>query len=200
MAQDESFNNPITWDSIDVTQFDGLLLSGGHAPGVKQYLGSELLQSKVSEFWKLKRPVGAICHGVVLLCRCRDDAGFSVLKNKKTTTLTRPQESTAYYLTKWKLGKTYRTYEAYCEDEVKQNLEDPEKQFQRGPFSVARGNAFDDQAAFVCEDGNYISARWPGDAFLYSRKFLDQLKIYEKIKENEMDGSFDKFDEESHDE
>lgn len=41
----------------------GLLLPGGHAPGMKQYLGSRLLQRKVAEFWRLERPVGAICHG-----------------------------------------------------------------------------------------------------------------------------------------
>ncbi len=37
---------------------------GGHAQGMRQYLGSETLQSMVAAFWDLERPVAAICHGV----------------------------------------------------------------------------------------------------------------------------------------
>jgi putative intracellular protease/amidase len=33
----------------------------------------------------------------------------------------------------------------------------------------------DDRAAFVVEDGNYVSARWPGDAYLFARRFLALL-------------------------
>jgi putative intracellular protease/amidase len=31
---------------------------------------------------------------------------------------------------------------------------------------VLRGTDEDDRAAFVVEDGRYLSARWPGDAYL----------------------------------
>ena len=34
---------------------------------MRQYLSSATLQSKVLEFWTLGRPVGAICHGVLVL-------------------------------------------------------------------------------------------------------------------------------------
>ncbi len=33
----------------------------------------------------------------------------------------------------------------------------------------------DDRPAFVIDDGNYLSARWPGDAYLFARKFLALL-------------------------
>src|ERR1700748_3876859 len=49
--------------------FDALVLAGGHAPGMRQYLGSSLLQQRVADFWSLERPVGAICHGVLVLAR-----------------------------------------------------------------------------------------------------------------------------------
>ena len=49
-------------------------------------------------------------------------------------------------------------------------------QFQRGPITLgARGSATDDRAAFVVEDGNYLSARWPGDAYLLARKLIALL-------------------------
>ena len=39
-----------------------------------------------------------------------------------------------------------------------------------------RGTATDDSAAFVVEDGSYVSARWPGDAYLFARRYLEVLK------------------------
>jgi putative intracellular protease/amidase len=33
----------------------------------------------------------------------------------------------------------------------------------------------DDGRAFVVEDGNYLSARWPGDAYLFGRRLLRLL-------------------------
>jgi hypothetical protein len=34
-----------------------------------------------------------------------------------------------------------------------------------------RGTSEDDSPAFVVEDGRYVSARWPGDAYLFTRAF-----------------------------
>ena len=37
-----------------------------------------------------------------------------------------------------------------------------------GPWTLsAKGTLFDNTNAFVVEDGNYVSGRWPGDAYLY---------------------------------
>jgi putative intracellular protease/amidase len=84
-------------------------------------------------------------------------------------------EGLAYALTFWKLGRYYRTYPAYVEDEVRVVLASPE-QFLRGPITLgARGTRSDDRAAFVVEDGNYLSARWPGDAYLFARKLIGKL-------------------------
>ncbi len=49
------------------------------------------------------------------------------------------------------------------------------QQFARGPFTAARGSARDDSHAFVVQDGSYLSARWPGDAYLFSRRFHQVL-------------------------
>ena len=165
-----AFREPISWKSIDVAAFDGLVLPGGHAPGMRQYLEGAVLREKVGAFWELGRPVGAICHGVVVLARA------GVLASARTTCLPKYMERSAFLLTCWKLGRYYRTYPAYVEDEVRAALADPEHQFERGPRTLTeRGTASDDSAAFVVEDGRYVSARWPGDAYLFAKRFMAKL-------------------------
>jgi putative intracellular protease/amidase len=177
MTEKPEFLAPIAWGEIAPTDFQGLILAGGHAPGMRQYLGSALLQRKVADFWALERPVGAICHGVLVLARTRDPAtGKSVLAGRRTTCLLKYQERTAFLLTAWRLGRYYRTYPAYVEDEVIASLDDP-GQFEHGPrVHARRGTAVDDAAAFMVQDDNYVSARWPGDAYLFSRRFLAILE------------------------
>ena len=169
----------LAWDELDPGSFDGLLLPGGHAPGMRQYLGSAVLHEQVARFWQLGRPVGAICHGVLVLARARDAAtGRSVLAQCQTTCLPKYMERTAFLATGWRLGRYYRTYPAYVEDEVRACLDDPRGQFRRGPLTLSRrGTATDDTPSFVVQDGRYLSARWPGDAYLFARRFCDLLAL-----------------------
>jgi putative intracellular protease/amidase len=178
LTSDPAFTTPAAWPALDVTVFDGLLLPGGHAPGMRQYLGSAALREQVARFWALGRPVGAICHGVLVLARTRDSAtGRPVLASRRTTCLPRYMERSAYLATAWRLGRYYRTYPAYVQDEVTAALDDPASQFQRGPLTLtARGTETDDSPAFVTQDGGYLSARWPGDAYLFGRRFRDLLQ------------------------
>jgi ThiJ/PfpI family-like len=114
---------------------------------------------------------------VLVLARTRDPAtGRSVLAARRTTCLPAYLERTAYLATAWRLGRYYRTYPAYVEAEVKAALDDPARQFERGPVTLAaRGTAADDRPAFTVSDGRYLSARWPGDAYLFGRQFRDLL-------------------------
>jgi putative intracellular protease/amidase len=171
------FSATQAWAGLDVAAFDGLLLPGGHAPGMRQYLGSPVLRQQVARFWATGKPVGAICHGVLVLARTRGSDGRRVLASRRTTCLPKYMERVAYLTTAWRLGRYYRTYPAYVEDEVKAALDDPGRQFERGPVTLtARGTATDDRPAFVVQDGNYLSARWPGDAYLFGRRFRDLLQ------------------------
>jgi putative intracellular protease/amidase len=172
------FTATLAWESLDPGGFDGLLLAGGHAPGMRQYLGSAVLRSQVARFWQLRRPVSAICHGVLVLARTADPVtGRGVLAERQTTCLPKYMERGAYLTTAWRLGRYYRTYPAYVEDEVRASLDDPRTQFRRGPLTLSdRGTATDDSPAFVVQDGNYLSARWPGDAYLFARRFCDLLQ------------------------
>jgi len=194
MENSANFKNPIRWEDINVNEFDGIILVGGNAPGMKAYLESEVLQSKLGEYWNLKKPLGAIHSGVLLLARSKDkETGKSLLYKSTTTALGKPFEAVAYYATRFQYGNLFKTYDIYCEDEVKSLLENPEQQYERGPFDKSlgvKGTVFDDTSAFVCKDKvnpNYISARWPGkfevkksfnevgDAFSFTKKFCKLL-------------------------
>jgi len=177
LEQAPEFAAPLTWSGLDPLAFDALFLAGGHAPGMRQYLGSAALQEKVLAFWKTERPVAAICHGVLVLARTCDPAtGLSVLAGCRTTCLPAYMERLAYFSTAWKLGRYYRTYPAYVEEEVRAALTDPARQFVRGPITLfSRGTDSDDAAAMVVQDGRYLSARWPGDAYAIAKALVARL-------------------------
>jgi putative intracellular protease/amidase len=172
-----AFTRPLAWGDVDPDAYGAMLLPGGHAPGMRQYLEGEVLFDRVARFARSGRPLGAICHGVIVLARAKDPAtGKSVLAARRTTCLPKYMEKTAWMLTAWKLGRYYRTYPEYVEDEVRGALDDAEKQFERGPRVLTKkGTREDDSAAFVVEDGSYVSARWPGDAYLFAKKLIARL-------------------------
>jgi hypothetical protein len=75
---------------------------------MRAYLGSGVLQSAVADFFAQEKPVGAICHGVLLAARSSLDSGKSVLYGKKTTALTKQMELIAWRRTRLYLGDYYR--------------------------------------------------------------------------------------------
>lgn len=172
-----AFQAPLAWSALDPLAFDALLLPGGHAPGMRQYLGSATLQRLLVTFWRSERPVAAICHGVLPLARAVDpDTGRSLLHGVRTTCLPAYMEWLAYSLTFWKLGRYYRTYPETVQAEVQAALATP-AHFERGPLTLgARGTVDDDGPAFVVRDGRYVSARWPGDAYAFARALLELLE------------------------
>lgn len=175
MIASSEFAAPVAWTDLHVTNHDGLILPGGHAPGMRQYLGSTVLAEQVASFWTLGRPVGAICHGVLVLARARTADGRSPLHGRRTTCLPKYMERSAFLTTAWRRGRYYRTYPAYVQDEVAAALAAP-TDFVCGPRAgLRRGTATDDSPAFVVEDGTYVSARWPGDAYLFARSFIRRL-------------------------
>jgi putative intracellular protease/amidase len=173
-----AFLRPLAWRDVDVSSVDAMILPGGHAKGMRQYLEADELFAKVGAFVRTGKPLGAICHGVLVLARTKDSAtGRSVLAARRTTCLPKYMERSAWLATAWKLGSYYRTYDEYVEDEVRAALDAPDSQFVRGPRVLfRRGTNEDDSAAFVVEDANYVSARWPGDAYLFARRILARLE------------------------
>jgi putative intracellular protease/amidase len=167
MAASKEFQNPIRYAEIQAEDHDALLLTGGHAPGMKQFLESAVLQEKAVEFIRGGKGVGAICHGLLVLARAVDPAtGKSVIYDYRTTSLTKLLERIGYASTFWLLGRRFRTYDAYVEDEVRNALRDG-SQYSAGliPFP------------HVVVDRNLVTARyWLFDALPYSRKFAEVVE------------------------
>ncbi len=176
MLDAPAFQKPISYDGINVGDYDGLLLPGGHAKGIIPYLESPVLQKIIVEFFNANKPVGAICHGVIPACRSQNpETGKSILYGRKTTALLKRQEMLAYQLTRINLGDYYRTYPVTVEDEVVASLENA-GDFSQGPTPVLRDDMDHLSRGFTVRDGNYLSARWPGDVHRFSLEFLEMIK------------------------
>jgi putative intracellular protease/amidase len=193
-----AFGHPVTWANIGSVEFDALLLPGGHrARGMRPYLESEVLQDVVARTFRDDKPVAAICHGVLLVARSTDpETGRSVLHGRRTTALTWTLEHRA-----WSVARVsrfwdptyYRTYpeepgqpSGYMsvQQEVTRSLARPEDFLDVTPDTPdtalkssgrARDTITDERPAFVVEDGNYVSARWPGDVHTFAKRFASIL-------------------------
>lgn len=175
MRVSADFCNPRPWAQLQAADYDALLLPGGHAKGMKQYLESPVLQAFVGEFFASGRPVGAICHGVVLAARSRLPGGeLSPLAGRRTTALPRRMEKLAWQLTRRSLGDYYRTYPTYVQDEVAAAV-GAAGRYEVGPGGFKRDSAEDLSPGFVVVDERYVSARWPGDAHRFAAALLEQL-------------------------
>ena len=198
MERDAAFTSPLVWREVGPEDFDGLLLPGGHrARGMREYLESDILQKLVSESFAAGRPVAAICHGVLLAARSRTaDRRHSVLFGQRTTALTWALERKG-----WMAGRIfrfwdpnyYRTYDdgpgnpagfMSVQQEVTRALARPEDfldvptdapDYRRKSGGMVRDTFDDDRPAFIVRDGNYVSARWPGDAHTFARRFAEVL-------------------------
>jgi protease I len=178
MQKSPSFCQPLSYRDLQNTEWDALVLPGGHDKGVREYLESPILQRLTADFFAKQKPVAAICHGVVLAARSLDPlSGKSVLFDYKTTALLRSQERGAFLLTRLWLKDYYLTYPSLTvEEEVKSALADP-SQFIHGPPPLLRDDPTHPDRGFIVRDRKYLSARWPGDAYRFAQELLSLLEI-----------------------
>ncbi|MFN8673877.1 MAG: type 1 glutamine amidotransferase domain-containing protein [Candidatus Sericytochromatia bacterium] len=166
LEKEPEFLKPIKYHEIEPENYDLILLAGGHAKGMRQYLESKVLQEKVLNFFKFKKIIGSICHGPIVLARTIDpNTNKSILYGKKLTALTKQLEMTAYFLTFWLRGDYYRTYPEYVQDEIITNLSN-KTDFQTGSSMWT---------PFYVEDDNLLTSRWPNDAHLFAKKLIEKL-------------------------
>ena len=180
MTRDESFRAPLTYEamrqSYSPDEGDGLMLVGGHAPGMKPYLESSAVHETIRTAMDNRLAVGAICHGVLAVARARDpETGRSVLHGRKTTSLLSWQELVAWAGTALWLGRYYRTYPETVQAEVKSALKSPDD-FVSGPPLLFREGPNRPDMGFVVEDDNYVSARFFGDAYRFGHRFCEALE------------------------
>jgi putative intracellular protease/amidase len=173
MIASREFRSPIAYQEVRPPDFAAVLLPGGHAPGMRQYLESKELSTTVLGFLRVGKTVAAICHGGVVLARTVDPvSGQPVIRGRRMTALTKSLERSAFYLTAWKLGRYYRTYPTYVQDEVAEALGDRHL-FETGPLFASYRRPFvvrDDSRASLL-----LTARWPGDASGWAEQIVRAL-------------------------
>jgi putative intracellular protease/amidase len=199
MIVDPNYAAPQRWDAIDASTFDALLLPGGHrARGMRDYLESEILQRHVVSFFEEEKPVAAICHGVLLAARSISKrTGRSVLWGYQTTALTWALENSAWSVARilrfWD-PNYYRTYveqngepegfmsvqqevtRALARAEDFRDVPRSDPDYRRKTSGLERDSMDNETPAFVVQDRNYVSARWPGDAHTFAKIFAGMLK------------------------
>lgn len=199
MVRSAEYQHPVSWSQATLDGIDALLLPGGHrARGMRSYIDSDILQRLVVDAFARGMIVGAICHGVLLAARSVDPGtGRSVLYGRKTTALTWAMERLAWRLTRvtrfWD-PNYYRTFSEEpgqpggymsVQSEVTRALRDPADfcDVERGSprwwlksSGMVRDTATDSRPAFVVDDGDYVSARWPGDTHTFASALSQKLK------------------------
>ena len=172
MIASEAFQSPSSHGEIQLSDGDSLLIPGGHEKGVRTLMESAAAQNVAVDAFRRDLPVGAVCHGVLLLARSVDPAtGRSVLHGRRTTALTKRLELGGWWLTRARLGDYYRTYDTTVEEEVVAALASPDD-FDAGPTLSRRDSAEHPERGFTVRDGNYLSARWPGDIYRFATEFV----------------------------
>jgi putative intracellular protease/amidase len=198
LLADEAFGSPLAWGAARRSDYDALVLPGGHrARGMRVYLESAEVQRMAIDSFAAGRPVGAICHGVLVAARAIDPVtGHSVLYGRRTTALTWALESKAWNLASWTRFWDRNYYRTYVEEpgqgwgymgverEVTRALADPgdfadvtkeTPDWRRKTSGRARDTLTDARPAFVVRDGSYVSARWPGDVHTFARTVAEVL-------------------------
>jgi putative intracellular protease/amidase len=199
LEKDARFQSPVKFADLRSSEWDGVILPGGHrARGIRPYLEDLELRRFVTAMFDHDKPVAAICHGTVVVCRAiSDKTGKSVLFGRKTTSLTWAQERLATRIAcvaRFWDPTYYRTYVEEPEEpagyrsvqaEVTRALASPDdyQDVSRDAHDFAlksngrhRDTASDSRPAFVVRDGNYVSARWPGDAHTFAKVFDEVLR------------------------
>jgi putative intracellular protease/amidase len=201
MVESTEFQHPVSWSQASLDDIDALLLPGGHrARGMRSYVDSDILQRLVVDAFARDVTVAAICHGVLLAARSVDPAtGRSVLYGRKTTALTWAMERLAWRLTRFTRFWDPNYYRTFTEapgqpggymsvqSEVTRALRDPADfcDVERGSSrwwlkssGMVRDTATDSRAAFVVDDGDYVSARWPGDTHTFASVLSQKLDTH----------------------
>jgi putative intracellular protease/amidase len=198
LLEDAGFRSPLHWAEARRSAFDALVLPGGHrARGMRDYLESPEVRQIAVDAFGARKPVGAICHGVLAAARAIDPVTErSVLYGRQTTALTWELERRAWELTRWTRWWDRDYYRTYMEEplqhtgymsvqqEVTRALARPEDFLdvpRQSPWAHrkrsgrSRDTMTDDRPAWVVRDGRYVSARWPGDAHTFAKRFADVL-------------------------
>ncbi|MGH8738869.1 MAG: hypothetical protein ACREVC_16055, partial [Burkholderiales bacterium] len=54
--------------------------------------------------------------------------------------------------------------------------------FERGPLAILRDSPEHLERGFTVRDGNYLSARWPGDAHRFAAEYVGMLESHVSMR------------------
>lgn len=176
MAASDAFRSPIRWADAHMDDYAAVLFPGGHASGMRPYCESSDIHRVAREAFASEKIVAAICHGALPLARATAADGTPLLRGRKTTSLTARMEKLSIMLTRRAMGDHYQTYPDTVEAEARAAL-GASGDYQVGPLIPRYATVERRNIGFVVEDGNYISARWPGDAWTLAARLCEKLEL-----------------------
>ncbi|MFJ1268227.1 type 1 glutamine amidotransferase domain-containing protein [Legionella lytica] len=182
MTCTKEFQHPHSYQEIDTNSIWGMVFPGGHGEGIKSMLESTVLYQKIVECFDQNKVIAALCTGVLTVARSIDPkTQKSVLFDRKTTAVTRWMELSGWYLTHHFFNDYYRIYPITAQDEIQQLLK------KTNQFFTGKARVFPMQftnnflySQFTVQDGNYLSARWPGDCYRFA---LELVHLVQKQQE-----------------
>eukprot|EP01084_Bolivina_argentea_P198256 339542_1 len=175
LVESDEFKNPIAYKNIVMDEYDGIFIPGGHDPQVVSLTKNKLLTQKLKEFVdndsNNNKPIAAICHGVQLL------HNSDILKDVKVTAVCSWMERVAVILSYWQYGGYHlsTTDGSYLQEQIGKNC----KEFVCGSKNmlqlIVHGSMDNHTTAFIVEDNRFVTARFPGDAYLIAKRFVCKL-------------------------
>ncbi|WP_223165593.1 type 1 glutamine amidotransferase domain-containing protein [Lentzea indica] len=182
LTEAAEYREPTAWAAVEPAECDGLVLPGGHAPGMRQYLVPSCCRERLpsSGHWTgrwARSATACWCWRVRRIrapaAGCSPDAARRACRSTWSARRTSSPRGGVAGTTAPIL--TYVQEEVVAAGAVFER--GPAELSRRGPVELSRrGTAADDTSAFVVRDGNYVSARWPGDAYLFARTFASLLE------------------------
>lgn len=202
MVKQDTYQSPMTYEMIDPHALDGMVFPGGHDKSIRPYLESTVLRNLVRQCLDAPTagkhlPIAGICHGVLVIARTFTEEGRSVLFDRQVTALPWSFERKAWTMSRifrfWD-PHYYRTYlegkteaEGYwsVESEIKRLVKRPEQfllperstpDYRRKIDGICRDSLRDERPAWVVQDGNLVTGRWPGDVHLFAKIFAEVVQ------------------------
>lgn len=86
-----ALNATVHLDRIDVADFDGVFLPGGHGP-MFDLATDATAKRTIAMAWDAGKPVGAVCHGPAALLDVALPSGTTLLQGKRVTGFTRGED------------------------------------------------------------------------------------------------------------
>jgi hypothetical protein len=123
MAKTTEFLSPISWSSptFSLESYNLVFIPGGHEKSVRQLTDSQVMHKHIASYFPAtikpsKKNVAAVCHGVMVLSKTKNEDGKSVIHECATTALPARFEQVAFWGTRAFLGDYYKTYGARSDD------------------------------------------------------------------------------------